>query len=84
MNKRTRGRPTRITPGVNKTLVLDQLLVEQVEKILYDPIQERVPYNAFATLVEGLLKKWMDENGERLLAVKKETELMLGVSNDNG
>lgn len=41
---------------------LPEALLAQVDLLLFSEVEGRVPYGAYGKLLEGLLRRWLDEH----------------------
>jgi hypothetical protein len=60
-----RGKPKRIDRPVEKTVSLPQTVVTRVDLELFSAIDGKVPFGAWAGLIEGLLLEWLEKVGKQ-------------------
>jgi hypothetical protein len=53
----TSGRPARITPARKLNTSLDASLLDEIDKLLFDPTQGRVPHAAYQKFLSTVLRQ---------------------------
>lgn len=61
------GRPKADIPRKSRIVYLPVDLSAEVDLLLMDPLKEKIQYGAFTTLVEKLVREWVD--GQRTNSV---------------